>query len=67
MGPMSPPGGAGHRAVTPGRLGAVIGNTSGWGPVKRLASSLENSSTDEFRVDFLTFGSIEFLNALGVA
>jgi hypothetical protein len=56
MGPMSPPGGAGHRGVTPGRLGAVIGNTSGWGPVKRLASSLENACTDEFRLGLLTIG-----------
>jgi hypothetical protein len=53
---MSPPGVAGHRAVTPGRLGAVVGNTSGWGPVKRLASSLEDLCTDAFRLGLLTIG-----------
>ena len=55
-GPMSPPGGAGLRAVTPGRLVAVIGKTSGRAPVKRLASNLGNLSTNAFRLDFLTIG-----------
>jgi hypothetical protein len=42
--------------VTPGRLVAVIGKTSGQAPVKRLASNLGNLSTNAFRLDFLTIG-----------